>query len=292
MNPRVVLVQPQSAVARRDRAVARDGWRIFRSADTGFELAIPRYQVARIEAIAMRESTEWYALAMGELLRDEGGVHAVVRDFVPNDWAERGRAHVRMGANAEAQVRELGRELHPALHPLGNLHTHPHFTTMPSGTDRQEFWSDPNSVSIIVDPFDRPTIAVYRGREGERLIEVAESPMPDPPKPAPPAALAPPCRLQFTQLGEGRLPAPRSPSSWAQRGTMLSMLACATLVVGSFAVSGYLFERHIAEVARSGEALRERVTALESEVAVIEATRDDGEPDGEGAPLECSSSEP
>lgn len=172
MTDHLVAIERRNTHTVVPRQVARDGWRVFRSKQTGFELAIPAHQIARVEAIAKRERNEWYALAMGQLYADEAGVHAVVRDFVPNEWAERGRAHVHMGADAEARVRALASELHPGLRPIGNLHTHPRYSTQPSGTDRQEFWRDPRSVSIIVDPFDRPTIAVYRGVEGERMEEV------------------------------------------------------------------------------------------------------------------------
>lgn len=176
MTSRIVVVGTAREMPEGRRGETRDGWRVFRSQETGFELAVPAYQVRRIEEVGKRERNEWYALAVGELRRDESGTHAVIRDFVPNDWAEHGRAHVHMGADAEGRVRELARELHPGLRPLGNVHTHPRYTTKPSGTDRKEFWNDPNSVSIIVDPFDEPSIAVYRGRDGERLMELSARP--------------------------------------------------------------------------------------------------------------------
>ena len=176
MKQHVVVVERRDARPTLSRQVARDGWRIFRSQQTGFEIAIPAHQIARVEAIAKRERNEWYALAVGEVHADEAGVHSVIRDFVPNEWAERGRAHVHMGADAEGRVRELARELHPCLRSVGNLHTHPRYSTRPSGTDREEFWQDAHSVSIIVDPFDSPTIAVYRGAEGEQLLEVPSLP--------------------------------------------------------------------------------------------------------------------
>jgi len=269
MTSRVVLVHAEPELPRRPRNLARDGWRVFHSAATGFEIAIPAYQVARIEAIAKRERSEWYALAVGELCRDDHGTHAVVRDFVPNDWAERGRAHVHIGAAAEAQVRELARELHPTLHPLGNLHTHQRFTTRPSGTDRQEFWNDPNSVSIILDPFDRPTIAVYRGRDGERLVELADGPAPEPPKPAAPMVQPRP-RAALPVIPPPLLALPSVAAQAERLGLrmLLGALVFSVVLVGSFAVLGYLTERRMTEVAASSEALLERVAVLEAQAAM------------------------
>ncbi|HET9929575.1 MAG TPA: Mov34/MPN/PAD-1 family protein [Polyangiaceae bacterium] len=296
MTSRVVLVSARQEPPVRERGLARDGWRVFRSPNTGFEIALPAYQVSRVEAIAKREHTEWYALAVGELLRDDKGVHAVVRDFVPNDWAERGRAHVRMSATAEAKVRELARELHPNSHQLGNLHTHPHFTTEPSSTDRQEFWSDPNSVSIIVDPFDSPTIAIYRGREGEQLVEVTGGDEPRPPTPAPAATptapsapvaptcpiaphLTPPCVLAV---------APPVVTERFDARALAGALVLSALFLGCFAVLGYSVERRLADVAAmnvdvasTNASLRERVRALEVQVRLSGATKkpEDGDED-------------
>lgn len=175
---RHVVVLPSSAgPTERSRAEARDGWRVFRSKRLPYEIAIPAYQISRVEAIATAERDEWHALVVGDLLRDADGNHLVVRDMVPNEWAERGRALVKISAAAEAKVRELARSLHPTLIALGIIHTHPGFTVRPSQPDRDEFWSDPNCVSIIVDPFNTPKLAVYRGPEGERLEEVTSTPI-------------------------------------------------------------------------------------------------------------------
>ncbi len=156
------------------RSLARDGWRIFWSARDGYEIAFSEYQVRRVESLARGDKNEWHALVVGELHEDEEGAHAVVRDFVPNDWAECGPAHVHASAMDEARVRALAARLHPSLVPLGIIHTHPGYGTAASSTDREEFWRDPRAVSVIVDPTDRPTIAVYRGANGERLVERAE----------------------------------------------------------------------------------------------------------------------
>ncbi len=177
-RPRVTVFTKSAGPPRRSRRECRDGWRVFRSEADGYELAIPAYQVARVESIGARDRNEWHALAVGTVHIDDMGTHAVIRDFVPNDWAERGRAFVKVSPSAEAKVRELARELHPGLVPLGIIHTHPGYTTTPSTTDRKEFWSDLVAVSIIVDPSAKPSIAAYRGPSGERLVEM------EPPTPA------------------------------------------------------------------------------------------------------------
>jgi proteasome lid subunit RPN8/RPN11 len=176
-----VRTDDRQSLPRLHRSRARDGWRVFRSPRDEYEIAFPEYQVSRAESIAKHERKEWHALVVGERHEDEDGVHAVARDFVPNDWAERGTAHVHVSAMAECRIRELAARLHPKLVPLGIIHTHPGYSTRPSGTDRAEFWSDPHAISIIVDPTDCPSMAVYRGPEGERLVEhatplVAEAP--------------------------------------------------------------------------------------------------------------------
>jgi len=172
MTPRLTVIRPkQRSFLRLTRARARDGWRVFRSKRDGYEIAIAAYQVARVERFGSEDPDEWHALAVGELYEDDAGVHAVVRDFIPNDWADRGPSHVHVSPLAEFRVRELAAGLHRGSTPLGIIHTHPGYTTRYSATDRAEFWRDPHAVSIIVDPTDEPTIAVYRGSEGERLVE-------------------------------------------------------------------------------------------------------------------------
>lgn len=182
MNATRVVVLPATAEPRPvHRGEARDGWRVFRSKQLTYEIAIPAYQLARVQAIARMERAEWYALVVGEVMSDPEGTHVVVRDLVPNEWAERGKAFVKIPALAEARVRELARTLHPTLRPIGNIHSHPGYSVNPSRTDCLEFWSDGHCVSIIIDPFGTPNVAVYRGPEGELLEEVVGGPEVDVP---------------------------------------------------------------------------------------------------------------
>ena len=270
MSPRVIIVGDPPRVSERTRGEARDGWRLFRSLRDGFEVAIPVYQILRIEDIGRRDHDEWHAVAVGEVFRDDHGSHTVIRDFIPNEWADRGRAHVRVAATAEGQVRELAHELHPTLKPVGIIHTHPRFTTNPSGTDRKEFWRDPNSVSIIVDPFDRPTVAVYRGPDGERLEEVASAALRDVPA------------ASETSAGTQPPPRPKRASKSLRRG-IVSAIAMTVVCVSPT----LFFGLECVEIRRTTAALHDRMDELHSKMMELTA-RSSRAPIEDGHALECS----
>lgn len=258
---RVRVVQQSTELPQRIRQRVRDGWRVFRSRETGYQIAIPTYQIRRVEAIGKRERDEWYALVVGELCRDDDGVHAVVRDLIPNEWAERGRAHVHIGAGAEVQVRRLASDLHPDLVPLGNLHTHPRYGTRPSGTDRAEFWSDPHSVSIIVDPSDRPTLGVYRGREGEKLEELADAASPPTLRaPTTPVHVNSPA-VEVSHVRETR----RVHMPWV---AVAALMACLSGVVSIFIGVGH--HKDVDGAAELNARLEARIASLEATVTEAE----------------------
>lgn len=187
--PRGVREEPVKVLPRRE---ARTAHIVFRAVD-GFEVAIPERLLSRAIAIGRSHAPlEWLGQLVGSRYRDEEGAHVVI-DAVVRDVDARAEPHfVTSTIASEGRTRALAREQYPDAVVVGWIHGHIRHGAHYSRHDftNQATWTDPDSIGIVVDPWDPKRLAVYRGPRGERLTLVAngkervrrvsESPSPEP----------------------------------------------------------------------------------------------------------------
>lgn len=158
-----------------DRTEARTAHRVFRAAD-GFEVSVPERLLKR--AVAIGESNaplEWIGQLVGTRYRDGRGRHAVVEAVVQDLAAKREPHFVTSTHDSEGRTKALAREQFPDAVVLGWIHGHVRHGVRYSRRDfeNQATWTDPDSIGIVVDPWNPDLLAVYRGPAGELLTLVA-----------------------------------------------------------------------------------------------------------------------
>lgn len=171
--PRGVREEPVRELARGE---ARTSHLVFRAAD-GFEVAIPERVVSR--AVAIGEShapLEWLGQLVGSRYRDGRGHHLLIEAVVRDVDAKREPHFVSSTPASEGRTRALAREQYPDAVVVGWIHGHVRHGARYSRHDfkNQATWTDPDSIGIVVDPWDPVRLAVYRGPTGELLSRVVE----------------------------------------------------------------------------------------------------------------------
>lgn len=180
--PRAVREEPIHEVGRDELRTAH---LVFRGAD-GFEVAIPERLLARAIAIGEAHAPlEWLGQLVGLRCLDAGGPHVVIEAIVQDMGARREPHFVTSTVESEARTRALAREQFPDAVVVGWIHGHVRHGAQYSRHDfkNQATWTDPNSIGVVVDPWDDRRLAVYRGPKGERLTQQT--------RPAQPHATAP-----------------------------------------------------------------------------------------------------
>ncbi len=186
------------------RLEARTSHLVFRALD-GFEVAISERIVARAVAIGESDAPlEWLGQLVGSRYRDDQGRHLVVEAIVRDVDAKREPHFVSSTLASEGRTRALAREQYPDAVVVGWIHGHVRHGARYSRPDfkNQATWTDPDSIGIVVDPWDPRRLAVYRGPNGEFLTLVVEKKKvraPNTPSvrtPAPTAPTAPPSRRE------------------------------------------------------------------------------------------------
>ena len=174
-SPRGVREEPVRELCRRE---ARTSHLVFRAVD-GFEVALPARLLARAVAIGEAHAPlEWLGQLVGTRYRDDEGAHVVIEAAV-RDVDARCEPHLVTSTPAsEGRTRALVRAQYPDAVVVGWIHGHIRHGAQYSRQDfvNQATWSDPDSIGIVVDPWDPTRLAVYRGPAGERLALVPEGP--------------------------------------------------------------------------------------------------------------------
>lgn len=174
-SPRGVREEAVRDLSRRE---ARTSHLVFRAAD-GFEVALPARLLSRAVAIGETHAPlEWLGQLVGSRYRDEEGLHAVVEAIV-RDLDARCEPHlVTSTPSSEGRTRALARAQYPDAVVVGWIHGHIRHGAHYSRQDfvNQATWTDPDSIGIVVDPWDPARLAVYRGPAGERLALVPDGP--------------------------------------------------------------------------------------------------------------------
>lgn len=153
---------------------ARTGYLLFRG-DDGFEVAIPDSLVERALAWGRQAApNEWHGLVYGKLCEHVGARHVVVLGVVPDIEALAKPSYVETTDGSEFRTRLSGRVLFPDGIPLGWIHGHVRHGVRFSSTDlaTQRSWTQPHALGIVVDPWNRQRLSVYRGPQSELLTRV------------------------------------------------------------------------------------------------------------------------
>lgn len=173
--------RPRGRIDEKVHAVSRDaapaGHRVFRAAD-GFEAIVAGQVIERAIALGhASEPLEWMGLLVGRVCEDARGRYALVLGMVRDREAVAGRHDVHSTPESEAATRTLARDLFPDCVAIGWIHGHVRHGVFFSPVDRenQRSWRQPHAVGIVVDPWNRELLAVYRGPESERLTPIASS---------------------------------------------------------------------------------------------------------------------
>lgn len=188
--------RPRGRIDEKVHAVNRDAapaeHRVFR-ADDGFEAIVAEQVIERAVAIGRAsEPLEWMGLLVGRICEDARGRYVRVLGMVRDREATAGRHDVHSTPESEAATRALARDLFPDCVAIGWIHGHVRHGVFFSPVDRenQRSWRQPYAVGIVVDPWNRELLAVYRGPESERLTPVTTSashpatPLPQPRRPS------------------------------------------------------------------------------------------------------------
>jgi proteasome lid subunit RPN8/RPN11 len=169
----------EEPIQRQARSTARSGYVVY-SGRSGFEVAIPDVVVERMIALGKRTAPlEWYGLLVGRVCEDGRGRHVVILGIVPDPDADAGHGSVQTSFDSELRTRASARLLYPDGILVGWVHGHVRYGARYSSTDfkNQATWSQAHAVGIVVDPFSKPELGVYRGPEGEVLDLVLEPPL-------------------------------------------------------------------------------------------------------------------
>ncbi len=213
--PRAVREEPVREVGRDE---IRTAHLVFHGAD-GFEVAIPERLLARAIAIGKAHAPlEWLGQLVGLRCLDAGGPHVVIEAIVQDVGARREPHFVTSTVESEARTRALAREQFPDAVVVGWIHGHVRHGAQYSRHDfkNQATWTDPNSIGVVVDPWDDRRLAVYRGPKGERLTQQM--------RPAQPHATAP----------DASTDPPTSRRRRARRIARQLLIVAAAIVVGGW----------------------------------------------------------
>lgn len=155
------------------------GFRTF-TGQGGFRALIPNLVIDQLfnEARAASPNEALWRVA-SRVYRDDVGLHVVVVGVVRDANAHAGPTHVEATPESAGASRALLHQVFGQDCDGGWAHSHPRIGAFFSSTDRdnQAQWKQPYSLGIVVDPFGRPPLAVFRGPESERLTEVTRSRM-------------------------------------------------------------------------------------------------------------------
>jgi proteasome lid subunit RPN8/RPN11 len=280
-RPVEVVPEPVHDVS---RELARSGYRVYRGMD-GFEAAVAEHVVERALAIGKKAApNEWYGLLVGRLYRDERSSHVVVLGLVPDPEASAGTGYVKTTHASEFRTRALARLVYPDAVILGWIHGHVRYGARYSATDRenQATWTQSHAIGIVVDPFDRTEIAVYRGPNAELLAAAADEPSdtlrappPVPPEPPTEGASAP---------KPSTSPAPTS--RLVKAGIIVSMLVAlgCLLAIGLLARRVRTLEARV-QAAEAAQACMAAELGTILDALPLEADEDDSTEAGPHCPL-------
>ena len=263
--PRAVTEEPVREIARHR---LRTACLVFRAAD-GFEVAIPERLLERAVVIGRAQAPlEWLGQLVGVRGHDGEGSHLLL-DAIVRDTGARCEPHfVTSTLESEARTRALAREQYPASVVVGWIHGHVRHGARYSRHDfkNQATWTDPDSIGVVIDPWDPELLAVYRGPRGERLTLV-RSPEGD----APAGAPEPPCSPTTP-------PAPRRPrrrGAGGGRFRALSRTVLRTFAAGAVVAWMAHTELRLAAIEPQGSAATVRsATRVLSREARVHVRRD------------------
>lgn len=229
--------------------VARTGYAIFRASD-GFDVAVPESVIERGLALGRQAApNEWHGLIVGKLCEYAGQRHVVVLGIVPDSDAVAKPSYVETTVASELKTRLTAKLLFPDGIVIGWIHGHVRHGVRFSSTDRatQRTWTQPHALGIVVDPWDKKRLSVYRGPESELLTPVEDD--------RPPIG---DCLVQSPALGRRRrFDCLQRLRRLGGRRIMAVLAVCALLLLA------YREDR----LSRRIEALKARVGQLDEQVA-------------------------
>lgn len=158
----------------RDRA--RRACRVYRGQDD-FEVTLPEVVLERCLLFGKRAAPdEWFGLVVGKLCEEDGLRHLLILGVVPDPEARATTGMVETSVGSEFRTRMSARVLFPDGIIVGWAHGHVRCGAYFSSTDKrtQRSWTQPHSVSLVVDPWADEPIALYRGPDSELLVRVIE----------------------------------------------------------------------------------------------------------------------
>lgn len=153
---------------------ARTGYAVFRAGD-GLEVAVPEAVIERGLAFGRQAApNEWHGLLVGKLCEDAGQRHVVILGIVPDSDAVAKPSYVETTVASELRTRLTAKLLFPDGIVIGWIHGHVRHGVRFSSTDRatQRTWTQPHALGIVVDPWDKKRLSVYRGPESELLTPI------------------------------------------------------------------------------------------------------------------------
>jgi len=131
--------------------------------------------IERAFALSRRaHPNEWIGRLITEVREDAAGTYVVVLGIVPDSEASVTPAYAESSPMANSRVNELAERAFGRSAVGGPAHGHTGCGATYSVTDRanQRGWPDPWALGLVVDPWGKPDVGVYRGPDSERLVEV------------------------------------------------------------------------------------------------------------------------
>lgn len=264
----LIVARHDEPVTRRDRSLARAGWRIFRGGD-GFEAAVAEDVAERLLALSRAaEPNEWYGLLVGRVHEDAEGRHVVVVGVLVDADAQTSPGAAATTHASELAARQLAARIFPDAVIIGWTHGHVRCGARYSAVDRQNqrTWRQPHALGIVCDPWDtvEGPFGVYRGPQSERLTPVASGATDD-------ARLVIVGPAAPTAGPDG--PAPKPP----RRGRRMRILPVLLVIAATLGTWATL-------------ATRRRVAGLAARVDALERRAPQGAPHGVSAPARSPAS--